>query len=1229
MGKRHFYGKADGLKAKHDDNSSDDRNESTTKAEELLKMEGSKGKNKRREQLREQLRKQYKTRLSTQKKKRLNKYIEHQLKREEKEILLKKLQQTQIDTSILKSAKLIGTGRQTKREKLTEALELEKEGKGTDATHDLLYEPRKVKTWEDTDFNYDDGRSQIAEHSKIKNKSVLQVTPDETGNTNQSFGFSFSNLTKVKKASKKRKYTWRAEIEAEEAKRRKHEDDDDFQSSSSDDDYDDDNNNNDNNGVDGSLNGDDRVNDGESSSSENTDVISEEPKQRFHGVHTKAGQDFKKWAEQRAKHSEGITEIKLQPTPKNYKPLVRPEDLEDDREEEFISLNENLNRKIFTVEVDRSEEIQAVRTQLPVYGEEYKIMDAIHNNDCIIICGETGSGKTTQVPQFLFESGYGSKGSDTPGMIGITEPRRVAAVSMANRVSKELCNYGNKVAYQIRFDGNVKKDTALKFMTDGVLLREMMSDFMLNKYSAIIIDEAHERSVNTDILIGMLSRILKLRRQYYQQNSSKWKPLKLIIMSATLRVKDFSGNRVLFKESPPVLKVDARQYPVSIHFNKRTAFNYTEEVFRKTCKIHRRLPKGAILIFLTGKAEINDMVRRLRKEFPFPENKKKYFHVKNNEDDILEVGVSSKNVAVEQEDIDLGIGKNIQDVKDDYDANEEEENEEGFEETLEEDQTPDDPLYVLPLYSQLPTKEQMKIFSTPPKGSRLCVVATNVAETSLTIPGVRYVVDSGRAKERKYDEKTGVQSFEVNWISKASADQRSGRAGRTGPGHCYRIYSSALFESDFPQFSTPEILRMPVESVVLTMKSMGIDNIINFPFPTSPSRTMMDRAEKLLGYLGALDTKKQITEFGRQMSLLPVSPRFSKMLLIGNQQECLPYIIAVVAGLSVGDPFLNEYDLGIKINESGRENDNSVEDDNKSDDHHSQNETQITQLQQEKKRQLLSRFNKSRKIFGHLDKYGDSIKLLFAICSVDYVKEQNRDHYYDQNFLNSKIMNDIRKLRKQLTYIVDVNLSKDSVASSHVTDEGLKLPKPSKVQIQSIKQMITAAFIDQIVVRADIIEKDVKIGSNTKIINIPYVTLFPSTDPEVVKNYEGSDDKEYVYIHPSSIISQSGDLPPKYLVFEALQLSSNATSSGFRKVRIKPLNDVTGKALANVGKNSGLVTYSKPLGNPYGPRNITPTERVCYVVPRFGANIGNRSLGWNLPAIKVKQKKVHGSWIIE
>lgn len=228
-------------------------------------------------------------------------------------------------------------------------------------------------------------------------------------------------------------------------------------------------------------------------------------------------------------------------------------------------------KKVVNIPVIRDKDIQDARLKLPISGEEQVIMESINENPVVIICGETGSGKTTQVPQFLYEAGYAHCG----GIIAVTEPRRVAAISMSNRVAMEMSLSGREVSYQIRYEGNVTTDTKIKFMTDGVLLKEVQQDFLLNKYSVVIIDEAHERSVYTDILIGLLSRIVPLRQK-------RGKPLKLIIMSATLRVEDFTENSRLFRVKPPVIKVDARQFPVTIHYNKRTPFdNYLNEAYRK------------------------------------------------------------------------------------------------------------------------------------------------------------------------------------------------------------------------------------------------------------------------------------------------------------------------------------------------------------------------------------------------------------------------------------------------------------------------------------------------------------------------------------------------------------------------------------------------------------------------------------------------------------------------
>ncbi|KAJ9088341.1 putative ATP-dependent RNA helicase DHR1 [Entomophthora muscae] len=552
----------------------------------------------------------------------------------------------------------------------------------------------------------------------------------------------------------------------------------------------------------------------------------------------------------------------------------------------------------FYVTVNRNEEIAAARMLLPVYGEEQVIMECLSQNDVVIICGETGSGKTTQVPQFLYEAGYGHPDSPNPGIVGITQPRRVAAVSMATRVSTELGDGAPFVSYQIRYDTTTTKDTRIKFMTDGVLLREIALDFLLNKYSVIIIDEAHERTLNTDILIGALSRIIRLRNKFVREGKSGARPLKLIVMSATLRVKDFVGNQLLFPDTtPPVLEIKSRQHPVTVHFNKRTPeYDYVGEALKKIIKIHTRLPPGGILVFLTGQNEILDLCRRLNRRFKSQDVPK--IHSK------IQAGVD-----LETEDMDHPSEQPADDdlVEDFGDS--EEELEEGQEVLPMSEEAREEPLYVLPLYAMLSTKQQLKVFEEVPEGHRLCVVATNVAETSLTIPNIRYVIDSGKAKEKSYDPHTQASSFSVKWTSQASADQRKGRAGRTGPGHCYRLYSSAVFNDQFESFAQPEISRTPIEGVVLQMKSMNIDNVANFPFPSPPPALSIAKAEKHLTYLGAVNDEGLISPVGKLMAMFPVAPRYGKMMAIGQQHNCMPYVIALVAALSVGDPFLKDYQI--------------------------------------------------------------------------------------------------------------------------------------------------------------------------------------------------------------------------------------------------------------------------------------------------------------------------------
>lgn len=260
------------------------------------------------------------------------------------------------------------------------------------------------------------------------------------------------------------------------------------------------------------------------------------------------------------------------------------------------------------------------RMELPILAEEQNIVEAVLMNPVVVICGETGSGKTTQVPQMLYEAGFGFPGSANPGMVAVTQPRRVAAVSLAERVRDEL-GFDKKsgiVAHQIRYSSTTSPDTAIKFMTDGVLLRELATDFLLSRYSVVVVDEAHERGVNTDVLIGVLSRVAKLREKRWRESEGskdRLGPLRIVIMSATLRVADFAENPTLFATPPPIIHIGARQHPVTMHFSRRTSSDYVTGAYKKVCKIHSRLPPGTILVFLTGQNEITGLCRKLDKRY--------------------------------------------------------------------------------------------------------------------------------------------------------------------------------------------------------------------------------------------------------------------------------------------------------------------------------------------------------------------------------------------------------------------------------------------------------------------------------------------------------------------------------------------------------------------------------------------------------------------------------------
>ena len=861
-------------------------------------------------------------------------------------------------------------------------------------------------------------------------------------------------------------------------------------------------------------------------------------------------------------------------------------------------------RKAFSVEVARSPEIQETRLGLPVVAEEQKIMEAIYNHPVVVIWGATGSGKTTQVPQFLYEAGFGNPGSPSPGMIGITQPRRVAAVSMANRVCDELTSAKEKVAYQIRFDSSVSSRTAIKFMTDGILIREIANDFALLKYSVIIIDEAHERSANTDILIGMVSRIVDLRASMSKEDT-QIKPLKLVIMSATLRISDFLENSNLFRSGiPPIVQVEGRQFPVTIHFARKTQRDYVDEAFHKVCRGHKKLPPGGMLVFLTGQNEITALVKRLKEAFSDTEASHTADH---------KVRLTANDAPLETEDLELGTGSS-QYVDGEIDEEEDDIFVEAGQEFDQEDATPaSSRIRVLPLYSQLQTKDQLRVFEPPPENTRLIVLATNVAETSLTIPGIRYVFDTGRGKERKYDRLTGVQSFEVGWISKASASQRAGRAGRTGPGHCYRLYSSAVYERDFEEHAEPEILRMPVEGVVLQLKSMDLQHVVNFPFPTPPDRRSLAQAEKLLSYLGAVSPEGKITDVGRELSDYPLSPRFSKMLTIGHQHDCRPYTVALVAALATPSIFIPENQLDLSAPPK------------------SEIYTTSDRLADESRTKLRSAYNHAHHLFSRHSSTSDALKLLTALCA--YAHAPSKHTFCDQMFLFPKALAEATLLRSQLSSLIHNN-NPSLLPNPHQLD----LPSPSKTQISALQQFTAAAFIDQIAIHHSLHPNPPDLPRTPKrAIDVPYLPLFPINQTRI----SSTDLTDIaVFIHPSSILSHTPvkDLPT-YIVYSHLQRAAPSTintnnnedtTTKKPRTRMHALTAVTGKQILGLARGTPLLRYGKPVGKIVEEKlgEDGKRRRECWVVPELVGEKG--SIGWPLPAQKVVQKRDgRGEWVVE
>ncbi|KAG2060572.1 pre-mRNA splicing factor [Suillus hirtellus] len=467
----------------------------------------------------------------------------------------------------------------------------------------------------------------------------------------------------------------------------------------------------------------------------------------------------------------------------------------------------------------RAQTIDETRKSLPIYTYREPLLEAIKEHQVLIVVAETGSGKTTQLPQYLHEAGYTANGQK----VGCTQPRRVAAMSVAARVAEEMgTKVGYEVGYSIRFEDCTSDKTVLKYMTDGMLLREFLTEPDLAGYAALIIDEAHERTLSTDILFALV------KVGSVCQDIARFRPeLRLLISSATMDAEKFSE----YFDNAPVFYVPGRRYPVDIHYTPQPEANYLHAAITTVFQIHTTQPKGDILVFFTGQDEIEAAQENLQETA-------------------------------------RALGNKIAE------------------------------LIICPIYANLPSDMQAKIFEPTPDGARKVVLATNIAETSITIEGVVFVIDPGFVKQNSYNPRTGMSSLIVVPCSRASANQRAGRAGRVGPGKAFRLYTKWAFANELEENTVPEIQRTNLGMTVLLLKSLGINNFMEFEFMDPPPGETLIRALELLYALGALNDRGELTKLGRRMAEFPVDPMLSKAIISSEKYSCTDEVLTIIAMLS-------------------------------------------------------------------------------------------------------------------------------------------------------------------------------------------------------------------------------------------------------------------------------------------------------------------------------------------
>ncbi|UJR30298.1 hypothetical protein I4U23_017835 [Adineta vaga] len=570
--------------------------------------------------------------------------------------------------------------------------------------------------------------------------------------------------------------------------------------------------------------------------------------------------------------------------------------------------NPHINPYTHQAYSQRYQDLYKKRRQLPVWEYKEAFMATLAKNQVTVLVGETGSGKTTQIPQWCVDFAVSLpavKGQKRRG-VACTQPRRVAAMSVAQRVANEMdVTLGEEVGYSIRFEDCSSQKTLLKYMTDGMLLREAMSDPLLESYACVLLDEAHERTLATDILMGLLKEVAKQRSD-----------LKIIVMSATLDAGKFQD----YFDKAPLLTIPGRTFPVEIFYTPEPERDYLEAAIRTTVQIHMsEEQEGDILLFLTGQEEIEDACKRLQREVE-------------------------------------SLGPDAGELK------------------------------CIPLYSTLPPNLQQRIFEPAPANKpnggigRKVVISTNIAETSLTIDGVVFVIDPGFSKQKVYNPRIRVESLLVTPISKASAQQRAGRAGRTRPGKCFRLYTEKAYKTDMHENTYPEILRSNLGSVVLQLKKLGIDDLVHFDFMDPPAPETLMRALELLNYVAAIDDEGDLTELGSMMAEFPLDPQLAKMVIASCDYSCSNEILSLTAMLSVPQCFVRPNDVRKQADEA-----------------------------------------KAR--FAHID--GDHLTMLNVYHAFKQNHEDN--HWCYENFVNYRSLKSADNVRTQLGRIMDrFNLKRTS-----------------------------------------------------------------------------------------------------------------------------------------------------------------------------------------------------------